>query len=827
MDARYTFGGASLAALITALAASPAGAQAAGEPHTSQASAEVQELIVTAQRREESANRIGMAITALSGVVLQQARIQSSEDLSGVVPGLTVARGAGVPIYTLRGVGFNSTNLSSTGTVGTYVDEVVYPYPFMTRGPLFDISRVEVLKGPQGTLYGQNTTGGLIDVITNKPSDKFGAGAKAEFGDYKTRNFEGFLNLPISDSLGARLAFRSEDSDEGWQRSFTRPGETLGEVHRLGARASVAWRPTDKLDVLATANYWRDRSDTQAGQFVSLLPTSPAAFLPPGVTAFAANFRGSDNKAADWEPASQRNANTAFSTGMPGPLAYNDEFTGLALHATYALTDHLSIVSLTGYSDLKRDDANDYGGTPYEESGQTRSTGYARVFSHETRLDGQNGPVRWLAGVYYERDRTYDQIDGFAGQAAVVSRLRALGGALQASPVFNPMHYTLAQIQESFRDYSFTGRQRTTSWSGFGSATWDISDQLSLTTGVRYTQNRLTFEGGNKDQGDGNSVIMWNTVIRALIMGFPGPVTRPDPGLTKPGEWNTFNSTTQRFSIVPIQESLAQDPVTWRVNLDYKPSDVTLLYGSVSRGIKSGAVPVIAASSDIQLLPARQEVLIAYQVGVKTALLDRRVQADLNGFYYDYTDKQLVSYILDPIFTALQRLVNVPKSRVYGLDGAVTWRPDEHLTVRLSGTYVNSKITNFIGFTSVGTTVDFKDADFSFAPKYQGAAQVAYQVPISGSMGARLTANGSYQSESNATLIAKSDPNGGAYRINAYGLLNGAVGVYSLDGRWEAELWAQNLTDTHYWTNIYKTIDNTARLTGRPRTFGVRISSQF
>ena len=146
-------------------------------------------LVVTAQRREETANSVGMPIQAFSGEALQQLRVTDPKDLSTVAPSFTVSQSyQGVPTYTLRGIGFNTINMSATSTVGTYVDEVAYAYPFMLTGPIYDLERVEVLKGPQGTLYGRNTTAGLIDFVTNKPTDAFKAQVTGEVGNYRTYN---------------------------------------------------------------------------------------------------------------------------------------------------------------------------------------------------------------------------------------------------------------------------------------------------------------------------------------------------------------------------------------------------------------------------------------------------------------------------------------------------------------------------------------------------------------------------------------------------------------------------------------------------------------
>ena len=206
-------------------------------PDATPASAQLEEVVVTAVKRAEKSNDIGMSIAALTGKTLDTVGVHSLQDLTAAIPGFTVAQTPyGLPIYTLRGVGFVASNLADTPTVGTYIDEAAYAYPYMARGPSFDMQRVEVLKGPQGTLFGRNTTGGLISFVTNKPTDDFSAGFTGEFGNYDSRNFEGYINQPVADNLKLRFAMRSEDSDAGWQHSFSRPDDTLGKVHRLGLR---------------------------------------------------------------------------------------------------------------------------------------------------------------------------------------------------------------------------------------------------------------------------------------------------------------------------------------------------------------------------------------------------------------------------------------------------------------------------------------------------------------------------------------------------------------------------------------------------------------
>jgi outer membrane receptor protein involved in Fe transport len=194
--------GASFIALAAATEAS-AQASGAGEQYT------VDTIVVTAQRREETANTVGMGIQAIRGETLDQLHVTDAKDLTAFAPSFTVSQSyQGVPTYTLRGIGFNTINMSATSTVGTYTDEVAYAYPMMNTGPIYDLERVEVLKGPQGTLYGRNTTAGLIDFVTRKPTETFEAALTAEMGNYETASKGVSPSAPRTATRAGRSAAR-------------------------------------------------------------------------------------------------------------------------------------------------------------------------------------------------------------------------------------------------------------------------------------------------------------------------------------------------------------------------------------------------------------------------------------------------------------------------------------------------------------------------------------------------------------------------------------------------------------------------------------------
>ena len=790
------------------------------------------EVVVTAQRREESANKVGMAIQAFSGSELSRLHVTSTKDLSTVAPSFSVTQGyEGVPIYTLRGIGFNTINLSATSTVGTYTDEVAYAYPFMNTGPIFDLQRVEVLKGPQGTLYGRNTTGGLLDFITNKPSRTFGASLTGELGNYRTHNFEGYVTGPLGDRVQARAAFRTENSDEGWQHSDSRPGDKLGRVARYGYRLSLAAQPTDRLDIEVSFAGWHNGSDTVAAQAIGFTPnTDPGlggAFSPfnaPGLPAFIASHRPTSATQADWDPAAGRSANVGTGTGIAGGLKEDDDFYAGKLRVGYDINDHLRLVSLTGYNDLARHANFDWSGAPYELLVQ-HVDGTIKSFSEDLHLEGESKFGHWLVGGYYGKDDLSDGDRTLLGDNANVTAIRLLTlfgggpippGGLVASP-FNTLGYTPTDVSQAFRTYSDIGNLRTTTWSVFGNADWQLSEALKLTTGLRYTEDKQRFSGCSF-AFNGNLLPTVNLFNRFLYGAVYGGGTPPAPVAVN--GCVSYNPPSNSFGLV--RSVLDEHNVAGRLALDWTPAPGTLVYGSISRGAKAGDTPINAANIDTSDAPAKQELLNAYEIGTKSALFDRTVQANLAVFYYDYHDKQLAGYFADPIYTALGRLVNVPRSDAYGVDADATWRVTPELTLAASAIYLQTKIKNYIGINGAGLPQDFSGATFPNSPTWQESVTATYNHPLTDSLGFQAAVNARFQSKSHADL--GEDPNFG---IKGYGLLSASVGLHSLDDRWEFSVWGRNLTDTYYWNSVASNANVTVRFPGQPATYGASLTVKY
>ncbi|WP_176593104.1 TonB-dependent receptor [Sphingobium sp. EM0848] len=790
-----------IAALSTVAQAQEQAASSAQQTPTADQDADggVGDIVVTAQRRSESINKVPLSIQAFGGDTLAKAGVTDAAGISQMVPAFNFSRSsANTPIYTVRGIGFNTPNLSATSPVGIYVDEVAYAYPYMSNGPSYDIERVEVLKGPQGTLYGRNTTGGLVNFITAKPTRDFHAGLTAEVGNYETINFEGFVSGPLTDTLSIRVAGRWDTADRGWQRNVNVPGQRLGEKDRMGGRVTLLWEPTDRLTVTLGGSFWKDNSDTIAVQAVAFNPDS-APFVAPGLASqIHTNWKAGE---ASWGPS------------YPAKPAYkaDSSFWSATGRIDYELSDALTFTSLSGYSDVKRHDMNDVDGTTFEPS-EYLSDGRIRSFSQELRLTGETGPVNWIVGGYFSRDKIRDDQIGYYRDSSILNTLAFLGQTVPQTT------YTASQIANGFNTFRNLSSQVSRSLSAFANADWAISDQMKISGGVRYSDDKLDFKGCSADH-DNNTAPVWNTGVAAIVAARTGrPFANPGIG---PNQCLTYKADFSGPAGL-VSNQLKQDNVSGRLALTWTPNSHTLAYASVSRGYKSGAFPVVAANVVTQLVPARQEKVTAYEAGVKLGLFDRLVQFNAAGFFYDYRDKQVFGEILDPIFVSLTRIVNIPKSEVYGAETDITISPTRELLLKFGASYTHTKVTEFTGFNRFGQAQDFAGSAFPFTPKYQLNALVSYDLPINDDLAIQFGANGNYQGKTVGSL--DEDP---VFDVKAYTIVNANIALHRQDDRWSIGLYARNLFNENYYTATDILTDTSIRVPGMVRTYGLVASFKY
>lgn len=747
----------------------------------------LEEVVVTANKRTENISDVGLSITAADGDALIDRGITSAIDLGKIVPGLTVQPSPfNTPVYTLRGIGFYETTLSAAPTVAVYVDQVQLPFSATTKGATFDIERVEVLKGPQGTIFGQNTTGGAINYIANKPTDTLQLGAEASYDRFDRSDIQGFVSGPLTDTLRGRVAVNVVDGG-AWQKSYTRDDE-LGDQRQLQGRAILDWNPSDKLDVLLTAFAWQDKGETQAAQMIDDVCGPPVAgdlstCGSPDAQAFREYPRATDDaRVADW------------GYGVFGRNnARDDRFYQGSLRVDYELNDNLTLTSITAYSDYVTDSVQDFDGTDLATV-DTNTTGYIKDISEELRLAGHHDRVDYIVGVNYSNTRTFDRLFYNFSEGPSSNPLWFIPGAPRGDLTFN---YSDQDIETT---------------AAFGNVDFRITEAVSLIAGARYTDSRRDFEGCTNDyEGPSSTNVWWNAIFGTSV---------PDGGCL------TLDANLQPFDPA-VFDTLDEDNVSWNVGLNYRLASDGLLYGRVSKGFKAGSFPTASVASYTGYQPVKQESVLAYELGVKIPFPGNAINLTAAVFYYDYSDKQLRGRKPDPVFGTLDGLVQVPKSEVKGVELELTALPFEGFRVSLGGTYLQSEVTEFEGYNALGALLNFEGQEFPFAPELTLIADAQYEFPLSDRLNAFVGASATHNSKTSSQLDNTSTQFVTAdhrFDIDAYTLIDVRAGIETGDGKWRVMAYCYNCSDEFYWTNIQNNLASISRFTGMPRNYGLRVN---
>lgn len=763
-------------ACLCAVSLTPARARAEGAEASP--GPQLQEIVVTAEKREASANSVPMSITAASGLKLETIGVKQPRDLVKITPSFTYSDSyVGSPIYTLRGVGFSDISLGGRSTVAVYADEAPFPFAIETRAVNLDLERVEVLKGPQGTLFGQNATGGAINYIAAKPTRTVQAGASVSYGNYNAVDASGFLSGPLSDTLLARVAVQHSRMD-GWQTSYT-TGRHNGEVDLTTARLLLNWTPTSRLRAQLNINGFVDRSEVQAGQAIAISPEIPAAAsFVPGLLTYP--LAPATPTAADFNPTDDYHRRNNF-------LQAN-------LRLDYKLTGELTLTSLTSYSQYSERQLQDIDGTTLSNLNQL-TFGRIKSVSQEVRVSGDlQGRGHVVAGVSYAHDQVLQTDFDQAPQSTLAFTFVPFGLPL-------------------FTDFRDTDNQDEDTYAVFASGDWRVTDAVKIYGGLRYTRAIDRFNGCTSDTGNGVAALDYGTVeniFRAAIGLAPNPPIAA-------GGCVTADAT---FTPLLVRSKLDEDNVSWRVGAEWSPNARTLLYANVSKGYKAGGFPDLGATLASQLSPATQEAVLAYEAGFKLTLLDRTLQLNGAGFYYDYSDKQILGKVLDPFLGPLLKLVNVPKSQIIGAEVQLAWTPVRGLTMSAGGSYIDSQILDhFTNYDPSGALVDFNGEAFPNTPRWQFVADVDYRWPLSGTLDAFVGGGVQYQSATNSQLGALP-----ALAVRSYALVDLRAGVETRDHRWRLSAWGHNVGNTYYWTAANQDLDTIVRFAGMPATYGVTLT---
>jgi iron complex outermembrane recepter protein len=748
----------------------------------------LQEIVVTAQKRSENINDVGMSITAVGGDSLTKLGVVDLSQFTKITPGFSYQNSVyGTPTYTIRGIGYNDFSMGAEPTVTAYQDQVPLPYPVMTRGAALDIERVEVLKGPQGTLFGENSTGGAVNFIAAKPTSTFHAGADLSYGRFNDAILSGFVSGPLTDALTARLAISHEGAN-GWQYSVTRPAETNGKKDFTNARLLLDWQPSDALRFELNVNGWHDGGETPAAQFQAFVPKDPpkpqTQFIFDAIT--AEPVAPANDRAADWQP--------GFN------FARNDNFFSASLRSDWNLNSSIVLTSISAYSHLDANEPIDTDGTTICNFCWTAQRGLLSSLSEELRLANNTGGFKWMIGGNYQQE-VADQSD--------VAVLNSTGLIIPTPQGVFYTDHTLDIVD-----------QQPKTVSEFASLEYALTDQLEAYSSTRFTEQRRSFEGCVADDGAGP-----HGVRVGIPIGYLSALLSGSPTTVAPGSCITLNSTTFKPGLVT--SNLDQNNLAWRGGLNWKPAPDSLLYANLTKGFKAGGYTFVGGSASSEYAPVSQESVLAYEVGLKQSLANRRVEITAAGFYYRYRDKQLLGSNNYPIFGNLPVLVNIPRSYVDGAELNVALRPFEGLTLNGGLTYVHSVVesnpaTNTPPLDAFGRLTSYIGEAFPNTPKWQAVADAEYDFPVSQGLVAFIGGNASSRSGSFAIFGDNAQ-----FKLNSYVLVDLRGGVQSSDSRWQVTLWGRNITDKYYWTNTTLLVDSIARLAGDPVTYGVSVRYRY
>lgn len=740
------------------------------------------DIVVTANKRQENLMSVPVSVTAISGDQLVSKGINDVQDLVKVTPGLSyVESGRSVPVFSLRGVGFFDVSLAARPTVSVYQDEAPIPFSIEAKGAAFDLERVEVLKGPQGTLFGQNATGGAINYIAAKPTDVLKAGVTASYARFNTADVQGYISGPITSTLNARLSLRGVRSD-GWQRSQSRD-DTLGAQRFAQGRLQLDWRPTDRLKVLLSASGFYDGSDTQAPQYQMFLASNPAR--APLLSALASYpTTRFDPRAADWD------AGQDYRSG--------NSYYQLNVRTDYDALDSLKITSITSYSKLAVNQLAEGDGTPIANF-NARQIADIKSFSQELRASGDIGAFTYIAGLNYAKDDASVTQQIFVPYSATAF---TFGG-----PPAPPLDAVSTNIAQHFNTQAI-----------FFNLDYRVTDTLTFRGGVRYTAADLSYDACTVPL-DASSAAAFTTLVTTVRRRFGlGPLAPQTIGQCS--SINPVTLGTDRY-----YNKLNQENVSWRAGVDFKPVPGTLLYASVSKGYKAGSVSTVAATNDLQFTPVVQESVLAYEIGAKAKLFGNKAEITAAAFYYDYRNKQVLGRTtFEPnVFGSITALTNIPKSEIKGLEAQATIYPVRGLTLTAAGTYLDTKVKgSFINDDLLGRSVNFAGNPFPYTPKWQLVLDGAYRFPVASGTNASLGANANYRSSTTAGFGGSS-----VLDIDSYWLVDLRAGLDFDEGRYAVQLFGRNITNQYYWTNVARSLDNVRRYAGMPATYGIQVSTKF
>ncbi len=745
------------------------------------------DIVVTAQRREERLQNVPIAISAFSQEDLTRNDVRDISRLTQFTPGFNFGQSGFDTRPAIRGARTDSVDGNGDPSIGFYIDDIYQSLAVQGSAPIVDVARVEIARGPQGTLFGRNTFGGAISIVNALPGEDYEGGFDLTYGNYDRVRATAFASVPLSSTFGVRIAGAAERRD-GYVKNVN-PRAIGNDLYSRDSdylRGTARWAPSDSLEVIARGTFWRE-GGTGAGAFGY---KQGGVIANPNVTAATVNIRGERGRLNGTplffftgSPRDGRPDINGVDIGSPDssdPYTWVGEFKPSARLKQYAgsgqirwSNDSIFIRSITGYQDFKyNSNTGEPIGSPQVEYVGIRNT---KTLTQELQIGSVTSkPFQWIAGLYYLDDEYFDSF------------------------LINDPGYFYQSGQTI----------RTKSYAAFGQASLYLTDMFRLTLGGRYTSDKKNF--------------VFNEVYADTISPFPAPFATQAAFQAYRCPGASLNNTCfpAQFAAKGTFEKF-----TWRVGAEAFLTGENLLYASVSSGFRSGGFN--GASLNNPNLPAafQPENITAYEIGSKNRFLDGRVQLNLAAYYNDFTDLQLQNQFSIPNSTvSASGVLNAGAARAYGVEIDAIVRPVPELTLNATAAFVNARFSDyrFVGRPSTFypiQNVDLSGNTLGHTPDFKATAGASYDfvIPGFGTITPRANAvfSGKYFNTDYNTVIDVQ---------RAYQTVDAGLGWRSEDGRLGLEAFVTNLTNKAVLN--YGAFGSQTLITSYepPRFYGLRLS---
>ncbi len=771
---------ACLSALIVTLATGPAYGQ-------------IEEIIVTTQKREQNVQDVPIAISAFGAEELARGGIEDISRLELVTPGLQFGYSGADARVAIRGVRTENVSNLADPQISFFVDNIYKSRTSQALASFVDVQRVEVQRGPQGTLNGRNTFGGTIAIFSNKPEAEFDAGVDVKVGNYSLFRTEGFINLPFSDTVQFRLAGMIERRD-GYIEDFSsgltftgqpgtvpsRSGADLGEIDKQYVRGSLLWAPTDELDFLLRVSHFEE-GGTAPGIFGyttlgTLAETSPAA--PParqtdlnGVLVPGNTRRGSGGAAPDRGP---------YEIARDINPTLDARETAVSLDINWDLGPVL-FRSITGYTDWRTQQFEDPDYSPAPHALTIREEPVVETITQEFQLlSNTDGAIEWVAGLFYMDDTT-EQDFFFLRFSAVEAQDPDL---TVARPLVDP--FTLIP----FSPFARLAEVKTESIAVFGDINWSITDEFRVFGGIRWTEDDKDFTRFNSAQQDPN---------------------------------NQFNVIRTRIPVLDAQKKF--DKTTWRLGLQWDLNEDAMAYGQVSTGFTSGGFNTVS-----QIPSFEPQEITAYEIGIKSELVENRVR--LNGaLYYNDMEDMLTQGFEDLGVTVVSFLTNAGEIETTGLELELDATPIDAVRITGSFSWMDAEFQQFIvgnpfvlgGDPNLaGNRVNINGSQVALSPEFKINLAGSYRIETDG-WGSVTPFLQFTWSDDYPTNDLNQLPGADSYTKTDFRLF-----WESPEGNWTGEIYVENLEDEEVLVRTTVGSDDAIFASYLPpRMYGIRVGYRY